>query len=98
MFIVDADAYARFMGTYSGPLGPQLADFAGARSGQRALDVGCGTGALTAELVDRIGARAVVAVDPSEPFVEAVRDRQPGLAVEVAPAEALPYEDGQFDV
>ena len=50
-FDVAADAYDRFMGRYSTVLAPAFADFAGVRAGQRALDVGCGPGALTAELV-----------------------------------------------
>jgi SAM-dependent methyltransferase len=55
---VDADAYDRFMGRYSGPLAPQLADLADVQAGQRALDVGCGPGALTAEFVARLSARS----------------------------------------
>jgi len=51
-FAVTADAYDRFMGKYFILLGPQLADYAGVRSGQRAIDVGCGPGALTGELVE----------------------------------------------
>jgi len=54
-FEVAAEAYDRFMGRYSQQLSPQLADLAGVRAGQRVLDVGCGPGALTAELVARIG-------------------------------------------
>jgi SAM-dependent methyltransferase len=61
------------------------------------LDVGCGPGALTGELVRRVGAECVVAVDPSEPFVEAVRERNPGVDARRAPAEALPFADGAFD-
>ena len=68
-FAATADAYDRFMGRYSRLLSPRLADFAGVRDGQRALDVGCGPGALTAELVARLGATRVAAVDPSAPFV-----------------------------
>ena len=96
-FDVAADAYDRFMGRYSTPLAPALADFAGVEPGQTALDVGCGPGALTAELVKRLGADAVAAVDPSPPFVEAVRSRYPGVDVRQSPAEELPYPDGGFD-
>jgi SAM-dependent methyltransferase len=94
-FDVAADAYDRLMGRYSGRLAPDFADFAAASG--TVLDVGCGPGALTAELVARLGADRVVAVDPSEPFVEAARARFPGVSVHVAPAESLPFEGGAFD-
>jgi SAM-dependent methyltransferase len=97
-FDVAADAYDRFMGRYSRLLSAQLADLAGIRAGQRALDVGCGPGALTAELVTRLGADAVVAVDPSEPFVDAARERNPGVTVLRASAERLPFPDDAYDV
>src|SRR6185437_6338669 len=60
-------------------------------------DVGCGPGALTGELVRRVGADAVAAVDPSPGFVEAARQRHPGVDVRRAEAERLPFEDGSFD-
>ncbi len=96
-FTVEADAYDRFMGRYSAPLAPEFADFAAVVAGQRVLDVGCGPGALTTELVARLGAAAVSAVDPSEPFVEAARKRHPGVDVRRASAEQLPFEDDAFD-
>ena len=96
-FDVAADAYDRFMGRWSRLLAPQLADLAGVRSGQRVLDVGCGPGALIAELVTRLGPDAVAAADPSEPFVLAARQRHPGVEVCLAPAEALPFPDDTFD-
>jgi SAM-dependent methyltransferase len=96
-FDVAADAYDRYMGRYSRLLAPQLADLAAVRSGQRVLDVGCGPGALTAELVARVGPSAVSAVDPSQSFVAAARDRYPGVEVVHASAEALPFPDGTFD-
>jgi trans-aconitate methyltransferase len=86
-FDVSADAYLRFMGLYSRPLAPRFADLAGVTGGQRALDVGCGPGVLTAELVSRVGADSVSAADPSESFVAAVRDRLPGVDVRQASAE-----------
>lgn len=85
------------MGRYSVPLAPQLADFAAIVAGQRVLDVGCGPGALTGELVRRLGPAAVSAVDPSEPFVAAARERYPGVSVQRAAAEQLPFEAREFD-
>ena len=96
-FRVGADAYDRFMGCYSVQLAPLLADFASVTVGQRVIDVGCGPGALTTELVKRVGATAVSAVDPSESFVEAARQRHPGVDVQHAGAEQLPFDDGTFD-
>lgn len=96
-FDVAGEAYGRFMGRYSEPLGPVFADWAGVRPGDRALDVGCGPGALTATLVDRLGVRHVAAVDPSAPFVDSIRQRFPDLEVVRAPAEQLPFGDGLFD-
>ncbi|MEO8511854.1 MAG: class I SAM-dependent methyltransferase [Chloroflexota bacterium] len=96
-FEVAADAYDRFMGRYSRLLAPQLADLASILAGQHALDVGCGPGALTAELVARLGPAAVIAVDPSESFVLAALQRNPGVTVLQASAAQLPFADGSFD-
>jgi SAM-dependent methyltransferase len=96
-FDVPAAAYDRFMGRYSVTLSPQLADLAGVAEGQRVVDVGCGSGMLTGELVGRVGAGAVAAVDPSEAFVAAIGDRHPGVDVHRGVAEQLPFADGEFD-
>lgn len=96
-FDVAAEAYDRFMGRYSRLLAAPLADLAGIRAGQRALDVGCGPGAFTAELVARLGPARVAAIDPSEPFVSAARTRNPGVDVRRASAERIPFPDGAFD-
>lgn len=98
-FNVAAEAYDRYMGRYSRLLAPPFADFAGIPPGQpaRVLDVGSGPGALVAELVGRIGAESVVAVDPAASFVEAARARHAGVEVREASAEALPFPDATFD-
>src|SRR6476659_10148932 len=96
-FSVAADDYDRFMGRYSVPLAERFANFAGVATGGHVLDVGCGPGALTRELVDRLGPDAVSAVDPSESFVAAAAKRLPGVDVQHAAAEHLPFDDGQFD-
>ena len=97
-FNVSADAYLRFMGRYSEPMASQFADLAGVSPGQRVLDVGCGPGALTAELVRRLGPGEVSAVEPSAPFAAAARQRLPGVDIRQAAAEHLPFADGTFDV
>ena len=66
MFNVSDAAYDNFMGRYSMPLAPVFADFAGIVSGQRVLDVGAGTGALTVGARAR-AVRSAAAADPSPP-------------------------------
>jgi SAM-dependent methyltransferase len=97
-FNVGADAYTRFMGRFSEPLAVQFAELADVRAGQRALDVGCGPGALTAQLVERLGSDAVSAIDPSASFVAAIRARFPEIDVQSGIAEQLPFADNSFDV
>jgi len=94
-FAVAAESYDRFMGRYSMPLAPRFLDFARVDGGP-VLDVGCGPGALTSALVERFGEDAVAAADPSESFVAAARERHPGVRVELAAAEELPFDDGEF--
>jgi SAM-dependent methyltransferase len=96
-FDVAAGAYDAFMGRWSRLLSAAFADSAGVGAGMRVVDVGCGTGALTEELLQRVEAGAVAAVDPSASFVAAMRTRHPDVDVREAPAERLPFEDGVFD-
>ncbi len=62
--------------------------------GRRVLEVGCGTGQLSAALAERAAAR-VWAVDPELAMVELARGR--GVAAKAAPAESLPFRDGWFE-
>lgn len=96
-FRASAEVYERHVGRYGAELGSALISFAGIERGMRALDVGCGPGALTAALAEPLGATSVCAADPSEPFADACRARLPGVEVVVAPAEDLPFADGAFN-
>ena len=96
-FDVPADAYDQFMGRFSMPLAEQFAAWLRLEPGQRVLDVGCGPGALTKVLVETLGVGSVSAIDPSESFAAAVRERLPGVDVRCGAAEALPWADDVFD-
>lgn len=97
-FHMSGSAYDRFMGRYSKALAPGFADAVGVEAGQRALDVGCGPGALTAELVQRLGSDRVAGCDPSPTFLAECRERLPGVDLREGRAEAIPFEDNTFDV
>jgi SAM-dependent methyltransferase len=96
-FRASAEAYDRHVGRYGAQLAEALIGFAGVEPGMRALDVGCGPGALTAALAGRLGAANVHAVDPSEPFAAACRARLPEVSVLVAAAETLPFAGETFE-
>jgi SAM-dependent methyltransferase len=96
-FRASADSYDRHVGRYGPQLASALIAFAGVEPGMRVLDVGCGPGALTTTLAERLGRANVSAADPSEPFAEACRARLPGVDVVVARAETLPFAEGTFD-
>lgn len=96
-FRVGADSYDRFMGRYSTPLASVFAAFASITPGMSVLDVGSGPGALTGELVNRVGGGTVTATEPSESFVAAIRERYPQVDIHMAVAEDLPFADHSFD-
>jgi SAM-dependent methyltransferase len=97
-FDVAAEAYGQFMGRFSEPLAVEFVALLHPQPGQRALDVGCGPGALTGPLVAVLGAGAVSAIDPSPSFLDAIRSRFPGVDVRSGLAESLPYADAVFDL
>ncbi|MEO6653452.1 MAG: class I SAM-dependent methyltransferase [Ilumatobacteraceae bacterium] len=96
-FQTTGKAYDAFMGRYSRPLAQSFADAARIEAGMSALDVGCGPGALTGVLIDRLGVDSVSAIDPSPPFVADCSRRHVGVDVREGRAEAIPFADGSFD-
>jgi len=73
-----------------------VADFAG----RRVIDIGCGDGTYTVEVVETGGAARVTALDPSESAVQVARSKRGDHPIDVAvgSAFALPHPDGAFDV
>ena len=87
-----ADVYDRYRIGYAPELYEALEDYG---LGARVLDVGCGTGLVTATLCD--AGRDVVGVDRSEQMLARARERVPGTTFVCAPSETLPFEADSFD-
>jgi SAM-dependent methyltransferase len=95
-----AESYDRVLvpGIFA-PLAAVVADAVEAAAGDRALDVACGTGALTRVLAERVAPGGeVLGCDPSEGMIAVARSRGDGIEYVVAEAGALPFADGRFSV
>ena len=91
----DGRGYERQMGRWSRRLAAPFADFAGIGSAsERILDMGCGTGALTAELVRRSPESSVVGLDYSKAYVHYADDQGGGGRFLVADGATLPFSGG----
>jgi SAM-dependent methyltransferase len=92
-----AHPYDSHVGRYGAQLAGGLIEIAELQPGGRVLDVGCGTGQLTAELARVVGGENVAAIDLGEAVVEVCRARVPEADVRVGSAETLPFADAEFD-
>jgi SAM-dependent methyltransferase len=94
-----AEAYERYMGRWSRELAREYLEWLDPGPGLRWLDVGCGTGALTSQVVG-LTPSEVYGIDASDAFVEQARAsvRDPRVRFETGDAQRLPFDDGTFDV
>jgi SAM-dependent methyltransferase len=90
-------AYERFMGRWSRMLAAQLVEFLGLHNNERVLDVGCGTGALSAAILARHPDAIVTGIDPSAAFVDHARATLPSATVSVGSATNIPFPANSFD-
>jgi SAM-dependent methyltransferase len=97
---VTGDAYESYMGRWSRLLAREFVDWLDPTPLANWLEVGCGTGALTAAICGHAEPAAIVACDPSASFVEHARRSIGDIRVSfvVAGAEALPRRNDGFDV
>lgn len=96
----DGAAYERLMGRWSRVAGDQFITWLALPGGLRWLDVGCGNGAFTEEIVGRCAPAAVAGIDPSPGQIDYARTRPCAHMVEfqVGDSQALPFPDASFDV
>jgi SAM-dependent methyltransferase len=95
---VKGDAYELYVGRWSTTVAHEFVGWLGLPADLRWLDAGCGTGALTAKVLERGRPRSVTGADPSEGFLAKARERVEGARFCVADAQALPFADNAFDV
>lgn len=93
------DRYERFMGRWSRDLAPLLVKFAQVRDGDTVLDVGSGTGALTAAVAAAAPSSRIIGVDPAPSYVGFAQARHPAdrIQFEVGDAQQLRFDNGTFD-
>jgi SAM-dependent methyltransferase len=93
------DPYERYVGRWSRLVAPEFVSWLAIGSGRRWLDVGCGTGALSAAIVAQAAPASVVGVEPSEGFLERARaNLGQSVVLSSGGVEALPLESASIDV
>jgi len=92
--------YYRFMGRWSARMAERFVDWLAIPAGRRWLDVGCGTGALTAAIIARAAPMKVWGIDPEEAYLRSAAERFGGDRHHfiVGDAQALPDELERLDV
>ncbi len=94
------DRYEASMGRWSRQVAPRFLDWLALPEGLEWLDVGCGTGALSAAILARCNPRSLLALDLSDGFVATTRAALVDARADVrlGDAQALPAESGSRDV
>jgi SAM-dependent methyltransferase len=96
----DGDAYEMYVGRWSRKTGAKFLGWLDAPAGARWLDLGCGTGALTSEILRTCSPASVTGVEPSDGFLALARDQVRDKRAQFlqGPAETIPVADAAVDV
>lgn len=96
----DGDAYEMYVGRWSRKVGKQFLSWVDPAEGLRWLDLGCGTGALTSQILQDRGPKSVVGIEPSEGFLKLARKKTDDERVLFlqGSGDGIPVDDGAADV
>jgi SAM-dependent methyltransferase len=94
------DSYDAYMGRWSRQIAPPFLEWLDQPDGSEWLDVGCGTGALSAAILAYNSPKSLIALDPSEGFLTKARINVPDARAEfqVGDAQALNLKKASRDV
>ena len=94
------DSYDAYMGRWSRLVAPRFLDWLGAPDGLDWLEVGCGTGALSAAILAHCNPKSLIAIDPSDGFVARARVNVPDARADfrTGDAQALALDAASRDV
>lgn len=91
--------YEQYVGRWSRRIAPLFLSWLGIPAGRKWLDVGCGTGALSAAIVDLCSPASVTGVEPSEGFLKTARENLGDRATFYqGTAAEIPLNDAAVDV
>jgi SAM-dependent methyltransferase len=99
-WFADGAAYESYVGRWSGPIADKFVDWLAQPAGLRWVDVGCGTGALSATVLAKAAPLRLVGIEPSEGFLELARAsiKDPRAEFRQGDAQSLPLADHAADV
>lgn len=94
------DSYDLYMGRWSRRIAPLFLSWLDAPDGLDWLEIGCGTGALTAAILAQCGPKSLHAIDPSEGFIAKARQNagQGPVSFQIGDAQALAVDSASRDV
>ena len=91
--------YERYVGRWSRKVAPEFLAWLGIPPRQRWLDVGCGTGALSASIAERSAPASLAGVEPSEGFLKSAKENLGSrAALHQGNAASIPLQDASVDV
>lgn len=93
------DSYEHYVGRWSRRVAPQFLSWLNIPAGRRWVDVGCGTGALSAAILDQCAPVSVIGVEPSEGYLEKAKEQLGSrLLLRRGSAAEIPLDDRSVDV
>jgi len=94
------EAYEMYVGRWSRLIGERFLAWLAAPRDARWLDLGCGTGALTSQIISECAPRTVTGIDPSQGFLDVARQQVEDGKVEFrqGSGDELPFQENTLDI